>query len=209
MQELLEVRDFVNEGGRVLYTGQRAGQQYTPALGTQLYDPFENRQCRADPGRPGALPGAVGLGQLAGRPDRVHVRRGDHVRRAAGSIPDTGDPFDVAGIDDPFAGLTWERNGADSAQNQAIDSSFIATGDFLEVTDPADSFPQFESWPAAEYRERPRGPVRPAHRRSRSCGRDRADEAYKRLTRTITVPGRRRDRCRSGRASTSSSTSTT
>ena len=30
MQELLEVRDFVNEGGRVLYTGQRAGQQYTP-----------------------------------------------------------------------------------------------------------------------------------------------------------------------------------
>ena len=29
MQELLEVRDFVNEGGRVLYTGQRAGQQYT------------------------------------------------------------------------------------------------------------------------------------------------------------------------------------
>jgi hypothetical protein len=41
MQELLEVRDFVNEGGRVLYTGQRAGQQYTPALGTQLYDPFE------------------------------------------------------------------------------------------------------------------------------------------------------------------------
>ena len=49
MQELLEVRDFINEGGRVLYTGQSAGQQYTPGLGTQLYDPFENRQCRADP----------------------------------------------------------------------------------------------------------------------------------------------------------------
>ena len=49
MQELLEVRDYVNEGGRVLYTGQQAGHQYTTALGTQLYDPFENRQCRADP----------------------------------------------------------------------------------------------------------------------------------------------------------------
>ena len=43
------MRDFLNEGGRVLYTGQRAGQQYTTALGAQLYDPFENRQCRADP----------------------------------------------------------------------------------------------------------------------------------------------------------------
>ena len=36
-----------------------------------------------------------------------------------GFDPDTGDPFDVAGIDDPLAGLTWGFNGADSAQNQA------------------------------------------------------------------------------------------
>ena len=49
MQEIHEIRDFMNEGGRVLYTGQRAGQQYTPALATQLYDPFENRQCSSDP----------------------------------------------------------------------------------------------------------------------------------------------------------------
>ena len=49
MQELLEVRDFLNAGGRVLYTGKQAGQQYTPALSGQMYDPFENRQCRADP----------------------------------------------------------------------------------------------------------------------------------------------------------------
>ena len=39
MQELLEVRDFVNDGGRVLYTGQRAGQQYTPALGDAALRP--------------------------------------------------------------------------------------------------------------------------------------------------------------------------
>ena len=49
MQELNEVRDYLNEGGRVLYTGQRAGQQYTTGLGTQLYDPFENLQCSSDP----------------------------------------------------------------------------------------------------------------------------------------------------------------
>ena len=41
-------------------------------------------------------------------------------------------------------------------------SSFIATGDFLQVTDPAGSFPQFESWPAAEYLSGLSGPVRSA-----------------------------------------------
>ena len=62
MQELLEVRDFINEGGRALYTGQSAGQQYTPALGQQFYDPFENQQCFTDPQDPavgGGLPGPV------------------------------------------------------------------------------------------------------------------------------------------------------
>ena len=78
MQEMLEVRDFVNEGGRVLYTGQRAGQQYTTGARHAAVRPVRERAVQRRPGRPGALPGAVGVGQLAGRPDRVHVRRGDH-----------------------------------------------------------------------------------------------------------------------------------
>ena len=49
MQEILEMRDYMNEGGRVLYTGQRAGQQYTSAACRQIYDPFENRQCAPIP----------------------------------------------------------------------------------------------------------------------------------------------------------------
>ncbi len=84
--------------------------------------------------------------------------------------------------------MTLERNGADSAQNQAIDSSFIAIEDYLAVTDPAASFPQFESEISAEYAERHRGSVRPAHAASSFMWSQRADEAYKRLTRTITVP---------------------
>ena len=39
MQEINEVRDFMNEGGRVLYTGQRAGQQYTTRLATAAVRP--------------------------------------------------------------------------------------------------------------------------------------------------------------------------
>ena len=98
-----------------------------------------------------------------------------------------GDPFDVAGIDDPLADLTWGFNGAHSAKNQVTNSSFIATGDFLEVTDPAHAFPQFESWPAAEYLSGLSGPFDP-HTGEAFMWSDRADEAYKRLTRTISVP---------------------
>ncbi len=39
MDEIFEMRDYLNEGGRMLYTGKNAGAQYTPSLGAQLYDP--------------------------------------------------------------------------------------------------------------------------------------------------------------------------
>jgi zinc carboxypeptidase/immune inhibitor InhA-like protein len=186
MQELLEVRDFVNQGGRVLYTGQAAGQQYTPALGEQLYDPFENRQCRADPVVLARCLALLGSGDSQGDP--IEYMFGAAITTAGGgSDPENGDPFDVSGIDDPFDELTWGFNGADSAQNQGSNSSFIATGDFLEVTDPADSFPQFDSWPAAEYESGLAGPFDP-HSGTSFMWSDRADEAYKRLSRTITVP---------------------
>jgi len=187
MQELLEVRDYVNEGGRVLYTGQRAGQQYTTGLGTQLYDPFNNAQCSA--AGPDVLGGCLALsGSGDSQGDPIEYVFGAAITTPfGGSDPDTGDPFDVAGIDEPLEGLSWGFNGADSAQNQASNSSFIATGDYLEVTDPADSFPQFESWPAAEYESGVSGPFDP-HTGDSFMWSNRADEAYKRLMRTITVP---------------------
>jgi Zinc carboxypeptidase/Immune inhibitor A-like, MAM domain len=185
MQELLEARDFLNQGGRVLYTGQRAGQQYT-ALGAQLYDPFENRQCSADPAVLARCLALTGSGDSQGDP--IEYFFGAAVTTPGGGLdPNTGDPFAISGIDNPLTGLSFERNGADSAQNQAIDSSFIATSDLLKVTDPADSFPQFESWPAAEYLSGLSGPFDP-HTGQSFMWSDRADEAYKRLTRTITVP---------------------
>jgi hypothetical protein len=49
MEELLQVRDYLNEGGRVLYTGKYAGHQYATGHGTQLYDPYENQQCSSFP----------------------------------------------------------------------------------------------------------------------------------------------------------------
>jgi glutaredoxin len=189
MQELYEVRDYVNQGGRVLYAGQAAGQQYTTNVGLQLYDPFNDKKCRINnpPSiRPGCL-AASGSGDSQGDP--IEYTFGAAVTSAnGGSDPNTGDPFRVSGIDDPLTGVgPFGFNGAASAQNHLTNSSFIATGDFLEVTDPADSFPQFESWPAAEYLSGLSGPFDP-HTGQSFMWSDRADEAYKRLSRTITVP---------------------
>jgi Immune inhibitor A-like, MAM domain/Zinc carboxypeptidase len=188
MQELLEVRDYVNEGGRVLYTGQRAGQQYTTALGTQLYDPFENDRCRnAD--QTIRLPRCLALsGSGNSQGDPIEYTFGAAITSANGGIdPDSGDPFDISGLADPFSGIGWSLNGGNSARNQQVDASFIATGDFLKVTDPADKFPQFESSPVAEYLSGIAGPFDP-HTGSSFMWSERSDEAYKRLSRTITVP---------------------
>lgn len=186
MQELLEVRDFMNEGGRVLYTGQFAGEQYSTGLGTQLYDPFENKQCRADPAVLARCLPLSGSGDAQGDP--IEYFFGATITTPGGGLdPATGEPFRIAGIDVPLAGLSLDRNGPDSAQNQINDMSFIATTDFLSVTDPAGSFPQFSSRPSAEYLSGVAGPFEP-HTGERLMWSQQADEGYKRLARTITVP---------------------
>ena len=41
------MRAYMDEGGRVLYTGKSAGQQFTgAAVGTQFYDPKGEAACR-------------------------------------------------------------------------------------------------------------------------------------------------------------------
>ena len=104
MQELLEVRDFVNEGGRVLYTGQSAGQQYTPASRHAAVRPVREPPVprRPRPCRRAAWP-CSGSGDSQGDP--IEYLFGAAITTpGGGSDPDTGEPFDVAGIDDPLAG---------------------------------------------------------------------------------------------------------
>ena len=186
MQELLEVRDYVNEGGRVLYTGQRAGQQYTTALGTQLYDPFENDRCRnADQAI--RLPRCLALsGSGTPRATRSSTRSGRQSRARTAASTRTAVTCSTSQASPILQRDGWSLNGGNSARNQQVDASFIATGDFLKVTDPADKFPQFEL-PVAEYLSGIAGPFDP-HTGSSFMWSERSDEAYKRLTRTITVP---------------------
>jgi hypothetical protein len=183
MQELLEVRDYLNEGGKLLYTGQFAGHQYAPGHGAQLFDPFENLQCSAFP-----LP----VRQARCRPlggsgdnisDFLEYWLGAYIlNENAGLNPDTGNLFDVFGTDTPFASLVWSFNGTDSGANQNHSASFLATSGIL----PATIYPQFNSWASAKY-DRPGGPFAP-HTGDFYIYSQIADITYKRLTRTIDVP---------------------
>ena len=70
LDESLQFRAYMNEGGRVLYTGKRAGQQFSGAgVGTQLYDPKDEGPCNPpdptwDPRRCLLLRGSIFGGDL-------------------------------------------------------------------------------------------------------------------------------------------------
>ena len=163
MQEILELRDFVNAGGRVLYTGRAAGQQYTPALGAQLYDPFENKQCSADPAVQARCLALLGSGNSQGDP--IEYMLGAAITSAGGGLdPDTGEPFEVDGFDDgpfdgPVVGVQRRRQRAEPDhelvvhRDRGLPEGHRSGGELPAVREPA----------GRRVPERARRPVRPAH----------------------------------------------
>ena len=184
LDETYEFRAFMNEGGKVLYTGDQAGMQYSGAtVGTQLYDPQGEIPCGA------SLPAGIDPRRclpLRGSGDNVNDTLqywfGGYLQTPNDGLAEDGTVFDVNGIDDPFAGASWAMNGPESADNQNATSSFISTSGIL----PADEFPQFESWPSARW-DKPGGAFDP-HSGEQYVYSQIADVSYKRLTRTISVP---------------------
>jgi hypothetical protein len=183
MDEILEARAYMNEGGRVLYTGESAGKQYSGAapVGTQLYDPKGEGPCNPNPAfDPRRCLLLRGSGDLVN--DVLEYWFGGYVQVGDDGTNPAGGLFNVNGVDDPFTGLTWGFNGPDSANNQTTSSSFVATSGIL----PPDEFPQFRSWPSARW-DKPGGPFEP-HTGSQFMYSQIADVSYKRLTREIAVP---------------------
>src|SRR5262249_28927741 len=182
MDEMLNMREFMNEGGRVLFTGKYAGAEFSPALGTQLYDPTAaNAQCRADPAVTARCLALFGSGDSQN--DVLEYWFGAYLTNFGAGLDPNGDVFDPFGVDNPFQPpLTWSFNGPDSANNQDVANSFITTSGILSP----DTYPQFRSWPAAKY-DRPGGPFDP-HTGTQYVYSHIADVSYKRLSRTLTVP---------------------
>jgi len=180
VEEVLEVRDFLNEGGRLLYTGKYAGHEYTPAHGTQRYDPFENAQCSSSPAILARCRALGGSGD--GTNDFLEYWLGAYVLNDNAGTNASGGLDNVNGTSNPFSAISWGFNGADSAQNQNHSASFITTSGIL----PPAAYPQFASRVAAKY-DRPGGPFDP-HTGAYYVYSQIGDISYKRLTRTINVP---------------------
>jgi Zinc carboxypeptidase len=185
LDEMLEFRSYMNEGGRVLLAGDSAGQQYTSAaVGNQLYDPKGEIACNplpagTDPRRCLPLWGSFQGGDTT--QDGLQYYLGGYVAIANDGHA-AGAAFDATGVDDPFTGLTWGLEDVDLTTNNVRRSSFLATSGRL----PADQFPQFDSWAAARY-AKPGGPFDP-HTGTQYVYSQIADVSYKRLTREVAVP---------------------
>jgi hypothetical protein len=185
LDEMWELRAFMNEGGRVMVAGDSAGQQYTSAaVGNQLYDPKGQIACNplpagTDPRRCLPLWGSVFGGDTVN--DVLQYWLGAYLT-VANDGHNGGAAYDSVGVDDPFAGLSWGLDDPVFGGNTIRRSSFIATSGIL----PVDQYKQFESWPSARY-DKPGGPFSP-HTGDQYVYSQIADVSYKRLTREIAVP---------------------
>ncbi|HEX5994599.1 MAG TPA: M14 family zinc carboxypeptidase [Jiangellales bacterium] len=185
LDEILEFRSYMNEGGKVMLAGDSAGQQYAQAaVGNQLYDPKGQVACNPppagiDPRRCLPLWGSFGGGDQV--QDVLQYYLGAYVP-VANDGHAGGTAFDSTGVDDPFTGLSWGLDDPVFAGNNFRRSSFLATSGVL----PTDQFKQFESWPAARY-AKPGGPFDP-HTGTQYVYSQIADVSYKRLTREVAVP---------------------
>ena len=158
------VRDYLNEGGKVIVSGQHFsiehafGLGYNPA-GDPPFCPVQPEEC-------------IGLSD-----DFLQYYLGAYKHNwAAGNRS-------LAGTAAPFAGLTLGLNGADSAGNQVRPSSLLSTSSFL----PADAFPQFASRSTVEYVREGGAPYEP-HSGEQYAYSQSSDVSYKRLSRRVDVP---------------------
>ena len=150
LDEILEFRAYMNEGGRLAYTGAWAGQQFVRAgaVGQQFYDPkgvgpcdprpagFDPRRCLALAGSPNG----------DGINDVLQYWLGAYVLVPLDGHDPASGHFAVDGIANPFGGLSWAF-GPDGAANQNMSASFVSTSGIL----PRSAYPQFNSTASSRY----------------------------------------------------------
>jgi hypothetical protein len=183
VDETLEVRQYLNEGGKLLYTGQLAGATENGLAGNQFYDPVANQRCAGTPAPPPEV--AARCLQWGDKNDFLQYYLGAYLYVSGAGFDAAGNPFPINGVDTPFSGppaSAWTLGGGTSAGNQVRNASFLATSGILD----AKTYPQFDSWISAKW-DRPGGPFAP-HTGNFYAYSQIADISYKRLAHTISVP---------------------
>ncbi|MBX6765970.1 MAG: immune inhibitor A, partial [Actinomadura rubrobrunea] len=172
----LSVRDYLNEGGKLLFAGKYAGFAQG-ADGAYFYEPD--------------VPAQPECTQLSDPPclpllnDFLQYYMGAYSYVSDGGTGQDGKPYPVKGSGGAFTGFQGTLNGGDSANNQDHTASFLSTSSFL----PKDRFPQFRSEAPIKW-DRPGGAPYDPRTGNWYAYSGQADVSYKRLTRTIDLTGK-------------------
>jgi Zinc carboxypeptidase/Immune inhibitor A peptidase M6 len=176
----MAVRDFVNEGGTVSFSGVHAGRQYD--LVEYPQDGLPLSTCDGDLA---TTDGGV-CAPLSN--DFLQYYLGSYIRADGGGLNPAGGVFDVVGLSEPLDNLTLSLNDpATSAGNQEGDG--IGTGTHLvtsSILEP-ENYPQFASEEAADWATE--GAPFDPHTGDWYMTSQNISQAYKRLTRTVDLRG--------------------
>ncbi|KRA31419.1 MULTISPECIES: M14 family metallopeptidase [unclassified Nocardioides] len=170
----ITVRDYLNEGGKALVTGQY--NQFAQATnGSFWFNPFAPPEC--------TTPGVAPCVQLFNDFQQYWLGAYNYV--SDGGTDDAGNPFAVSGAAaSPFDGFTGTFNGGDSADNQRHTGGLVSTSSVL----PAATFPQFASSAPLDW-DRPGAAPYDPHAGDWYLFSQNADQGFKRLDRTIDLTG--------------------
>ncbi|GAA4696723.1 zinc carboxypeptidase [Phytohabitans rumicis] len=168
----LAVRDYLNEGGKLLATGQNALFAQA-ANGAYFYNPYAPPEC-TNPNDLVCLP-------LVNDFQQYYL--GAHTYVSGGGTGPDGSHYPIAGTGE-LTGWTGTLNAAGSANNQNHTASFLPTSSFL----PPAQFPQFRSEIAGDWQRPGAAPFDPLTG-SWYVYSGQSDQSYKRLMRTVDLTG--------------------
>jgi hypothetical protein len=174
----LTARDYLNDGGKLLYAGAYAG--FASGANGYVYNPGP-----PDSVAEGECPVATEPYCLTLSNDFLQYWLGAYAYNAgAGIDPGTEEPFDLVGTAPPFEGSAYTFTGGDGVDNQTNAASFLPTSDFL----PPEQFPQFASSAPLDWARPGGAPFEPLTGEYFAASQQ-DDESYKRLTQTVDLTG--------------------
>lgn len=183
--EVINIRDYLNDGGKALVAGKYALQGGWDQL---LWNPLgapPNPFCKSNQTDPSGNDDPPGQNfncvVLSNDFQQYWLGAWLPIGAAADTDQAAALPFEEAG--GPFGSATFTVNGEDSAQNQDNVYSFLTTSSIL----PKDQYPQFSSDQAIKFNRPPAfDPPDGTHYAFSQA----ADDSYKRLSRTVDLTGK-------------------
>ena len=177
LDEMFEFRAYLNEGGKVLYTGDRAGDQYTGNVGNQLYDPKGEIACNPLPAGIDARRCLLLRGSGDGVNDVLQYWFGGYLPCRATATTRTETPSTCRHrrpVHRSRLGPQRRRERGQPGHTRVLPLRRAGSC-------RPDEFKQFESWPSARW-DKPGGPFAP-HTGDQYMYSQITDVSYKRLTR--------------------------